>query len=388
MRINMTIKVALVTTLACVVESILDSARLPPWSLVLLSSAVWVFCVYKAERSGLYLAKTGNKAVVNDIAIGMKEVIDRECEEMTQSVEQVLSMVSDASTKVKESFIGMNTETRGHAQVTESLISRMNANSEGEEAGKHVTFRQFAEEIDEVLQGFVSSIVTVSHESMVIVANIEDVAIEMNEIVGLVRAIQSVGHETHMLSLNATIEAARAGKAGAGFAVVAEEVRNLSLNTRGASEKITAAVSKTRANIESMRSASEEMASKDMNVALEAKIRVDEMIQDVEQLNSLIESSVEDVSGIAQRIGKHVNHAVTAMQFEDISGQLLEYMTRRASALRDFATHICLVASAEGPESAAKAIEEKRREIMDLGDFAPDKPVHQESLDTGSTELF
>jgi hypothetical protein len=62
------------------------------------------------------------------------------------------------------------------------------------------------------------------------------------EISGMVNVIRKIAGQTNLLALNATIEAARAGAAGAGFAVVAHEVRTLAQNSQTAAEKIDAIV--------------------------------------------------------------------------------------------------------------------------------------------------
>jgi len=71
------------------------------------------------------------------------------------------------------------------------------------------------------------------------VASLEEIG---QEVLHAVETITTIARQTNMLALNATIEAARAGDAGAGFAIVAREVKELARETASSAEKITSTI--------------------------------------------------------------------------------------------------------------------------------------------------
>lgn len=71
------------------------------------------------------------------------------------------------------------------------------------------------------------------------VASLEEIG---QEVLHAVETITTIARQTNMLALNATIEAARAGDAGAGFAIVAREVKELARETAASAEKITGTI--------------------------------------------------------------------------------------------------------------------------------------------------
>ena len=100
---------------------------------------------------------------------------------------------------------------------------------------------------------------------------------------GITDLIKNISRQTNLLGLNASIEAARAGQYGAGFNIVAQEVRKLSTETSNATENIEQALKNININIESLRDS--------LTQVNQATSEQAELVQDfsdiIEQLNSL-----------------------------------------------------------------------------------------------------
>lgn len=124
--------------------------------------------------------------------------------------------------------------------------------------------------------------------------------------------IRAIAEQTNLLALNAAIEAARAGEAGRGFAVVADEVRALAHRTQVSTQEIEQMISKvqggTTAAVESMKG-SVEHASKTLTVAEQAGGALEQIYQKAGQIgerNLLIASASEEQAAVAREVDRNI----------------------------------------------------------------------------------
>ncbi len=309
-------------------------------------------------------------------------LLAEEAAAVRQGIGRVKSLVADAVVSLEGAFRSLHEHTEGQARLVGELVSSVQDATVGGEEDERLSVQAFAAETSEVLQYLVDLLVQVSKQSIEVVYRIDDMVREMDAIFGLVDEVKVIASQTNLLALNAAIEAARAGEHGRGFAVVADEVRNLSQHSHRFNEQIREAVHKTRESVDAVKGIIGEVASRDMNVAIAAKDRVDRMLAQIEALNRAMGEGLERVGGINEGIREQVGVAVRALQFEDIARQALEHGERRLRRLE--ALERVLAELPADPRRAREALAELRAAWREEAA----EPARQDAMDAGEVELF
>jgi methyl-accepting chemotaxis protein len=301
-------------------------------------------------------------------------------------------IVADAVFTMSTSFNNLHQLTSGQSRVVHTLISDLDGSKDNKDTG--LTFQQFTDETDKVLGFFIEHILMISKQSMQLVGVINDVGVHMAQVEKLLTDVQKIADQTNLLALNAAIEAARAGEAGRGFAVVADEVRNLSKNSDKFSEEIKKVVTASKANIQQAHSMIELMASKDMNIALSSKDKIDKMMEEIEIINTKIAHSISEVSILTDRVESSVNDAVRGLQFEDMSRQLIECLQKNIQQFQAVSDEIAIgmgifkTSDIGTWEDQLHEGIDRLREIKQHWQNDSQVVVSQSSVEEGEIELF
>ncbi|MBJ2236505.1 MAG: methyl-accepting chemotaxis protein [Pseudomonas sp.] len=248
-------------------------------------------------------------------------------EELNAVTDESARGLTQQNNEIEQAATAVNEMTSAVEEVARNAVSTS-------EASRNATTS--AGDGRDLVQETVSAIERMSTDVQATASLIGDLANESRDIGKVLDVIRGLADQTNLLALNAAIEAARAGEAGRGFAVVADEVRALAHRTQQSTSEIERMIGSiqtgTEHAVDSMRN-STERAESTLNIARGAGLSLDTIntaIVEINERNLVIASAAEEQAQVAREVDRNlvnirdlsVQSATGASQTSAASGEL------------------------------------------------------------------
>ncbi len=322
------------------------------------------------DETGIIARSAGNlRSVLRDIITHLKEdsvQLSHSSDELGTIVLQGKEGIEAVAQTVDE-FAKGATEQASDAQVAAENMSTLalEINESVENASK---LREYTAEVSKnndegfaLIQELTGKFNATIESNENLNKNVSTLSVKSASIGEITSAIQSIAEQTNLLALNAAIEAARAGEAGRGFAVVADEIRKLAEQTSKSTEQINTIISEI---LNEINSTTENMEIATESIQLSSDV-VSNLKLSFEAIETSMESTLAQLDGITNSI-QNVNDSkdVATNSIQGISAITEENAASAEEISATMETQTELMSGIQSNSSEVLSIARKLDEII------------------------
>ena len=316
-----------------------DMNKQMQWSLMIILGLVcifiglswlvlrWVLVPLDDVQKQLHILSSGNGDLTLRLPIDQRTTeIRHMCVALNQFMDSLVVIISQTKTSVNSiNLIGSElaglsetlnqsvSDHRDQTSIIASAICEMSASSE-QVASSTKEVSEFVEQANGITHSAMDSVCDSNKKIGDVAESVSttsscmgELSSDLNQIHSILTTIDSIADQTNLLALNAAIEAARAGEHGRGFAVVADEVRNLA----------------TKSSV----------ATKDIAVLI---AKLDESLMNAISAMDLSQGGTTDSVNLSEKVTVDLSNSVDQfMQINDMTAQIALAATEQSSALNE-----------------------------------------------------
>ncbi|HLP01965.1 MAG TPA: methyl-accepting chemotaxis protein [Opitutaceae bacterium] len=289
-----------------------------------------------AALVGIVLAAVGGVLITRSISRGIRSVV----ETLSAGAAQVVAAASQVSAS-SQSLAQGTSEQAASLEETSASIEEMASMTKRNAAS--------ADEVNSLAKGARTAAERGSSDMQSMSAAMAAIKASGSDIAKIIKTIDEIAFQTNILALNAAVEAARAGEAGAGFAVVAEEVRALAQRSAQAAKETSAQIETAIRNTNSGVQITDQVAGALTEIVTQAR-KVDQLAAEVASASREQTQGITQVSTAIVQMDK-VTQSNAASAEESASAA--EELNAQAEAMREAVGR--LLAMVEGDRAAGPA---------------------------------
>lgn len=331
---------------------------------------------------------SNNTESLHELSTIMSKVSQSEFTIARSELGNMRSIINSASENLGSNLSGLESDSENQLALLKKLVEDLvSATSQEDQKEQEIGMKRHSEESERIVSELVKQIEKIIASASHVGAQFTSIQEHVTAVDDMIGDIINITSQTNLLALNAAIEAARAGEAGRGFAVVADEVRALSQRTDQFSDAIRKQIEAIKTGMSAIDDTTSSISTVEMSGQFDLQGRIKDMWNDVSTLAGQATDQSQTINEIANRIHDYVMSSVVSLQFGDLAVQSIDSIDGRLSELDKLLTESIQISKNPSDGTVIETFKQKLNKIQDNAkQFELNRK--QTNMEEGDIDLF